>query len=156
MTDFAVMDSGKQIFMIQNGYKFLSLAKDGFSFQLQPVLNLKMKTDAEQLVITKNSEFLAVINPVDDDSEDDDDYMTEIFNKKQIQVFEFRRKTKTIKIKDKAIFQIFLEEEGATILKYREDERNWFHKLTLREFETVYKVDEEDSEVRQGILDNEH
>ena len=80
MTDFAVMDSGKQIFMIQNGYKFLSLAKDGFSFQVQPVLNLKMKTDAEQLVITKNSEFLAVINPVDDDSEEDDDYITEVFS----------------------------------------------------------------------------
>ena len=59
--------------MIQNGYKFLSLAKDGFSFQHQPVLNLKMKTDAEQVVITKNSEFIAIINPVDDDSEDDDD-----------------------------------------------------------------------------------
>ena len=59
--------------MIQNGNKFISLAKNGIGFQEQPVLNLRMKHDAEQVLITANSEYIAVINPVDkdDDSEDD-------------------------------------------------------------------------------------
>lgn len=71
-------------------------------------------------------------------------------------MFEFRRKTKTLKIKDKAVFQIFIEDESCSILKYRENERNWFHKVTLEKFETVYKVDEGDLEVRDGVLENEH
>ena len=40
-----------------------------------------MKHDAEQVIITKDSEFIVIVNPVDDDS-DDDEYQSSTSHEK--------------------------------------------------------------------------
>lgn len=52
-----------------------------------------------------------------------------------------------LEIEDNAFFKIYIQSEDAVILKYKEFGEIYYHKLFLKNFETIWKVNEHDKEV---------